>query len=449
MSRRLFWRLILSISVGTLILLSVLHSIANYLTIQMTVPVPQHQAVLTKYAETAQRLYQQGDQEGLLQLIETIANQHQAWSALLLLADNTLLTSRPLPPHLQAQLNFQRQIDWPVHPFMQHVLIGFPLPEINAVFVLELPATMHPKPNTLLVHNFITIIMPMIILSVFCWMLYRHLMQPLEALNKATLAFATGDLTARVSPHVTHRRDELTQLGNSFNRMADQIERLVHSQRQLLGDLSHELRTPLTRCELALELNRSGGCDIKTMLPRLQRDMQQMHTLVDNTLTLAWLDGEQQIERNEAFNLATLFDLLCDDVEFEFVGRRIERHYAAECYISHCNQRALSQSLENILRNALKYSPSDRRVHLRCTLISAQQWRIEVIDEGIGVATADLENIFTPFFRTDKARSREVGGFGLGLALAKRHIEAIGGEIYAQNDAELGGLRVVIELPST
>lgn len=445
MSRRLFWRLIFILVLGTLLLLSLLHYVADYLAAQMTRIAPAHQAQLQAYAQQVAQAQQQQDHASIRQLTAQIFQRHQAWSALLY-ADNTWLSAHPLPAHLQSSLNFQRQLDWPVHPFMQQVLISIPLADTQRSFVIELPESMHPRPNLTLMHNLLTLTLPMLILTLFAWLLYRHLMRPLEALNKTTLAFANGDLSARVNPKNLQRRDELSQLGNSFNRMADQIERLVNSQRQLLGDLSHELRTPLTRCELALHLEEDTPEQIQALRSRMQREVEHMRTLVENTLTLAWLDSEQSIEREDSFNLATLFDLLCDDIEFEFPGRVLLRDYPQQCLIQHSNQRTLSHSLENILRNALKYSPEHAQVRLSCHSEQAY-WLIQVMDQGPGVAAADLAQIFAPFFRVSKARGRSEGGFGLGLALAQRHIHAIGGEISAANHPQWGGLCVSLRLP--
>jgi two-component system sensor histidine kinase PfeS len=329
---------------------------------------------------------------------------------------------------------------------MDKVLIGFPLSQKKS-FIIELPKAMHPRPNTSVVHTLLAMVAPSLMLMFFCCLLYRYLMRPLEALNQATLKLAEGCLDARVGPQMPkRRRDEITQLAASFDSMAERLQRLINSQRQLLGDLSHELRTPLTRIELALDLCRNDEQKALELAPRISRETGLMQQLVSDALTLAWLDGKPHIECVDSFNLATLLDLLCEDASFEYPNHNVVREYKTDCPVKRSNQRALAQAIENVLRNALRYSPPNTEITLRCLLRPEQVFCVEILDQGEGVAEEQLETIFEPFFRTDKARTREHGGVGLGLALVRRQIEAVGGNVYASNNYPKG-LRVVLEFP--
>lgn len=447
MSRRFFWQMVCGLLCVALLLFSVAHEAAFSIASWMREIKPADQSTLRHYSEQAEQAFVTGDREGLLQLTRDIEQTLGVWSAIQA-ADGTLHTHKALPDDLAEMIGFQRHIYWPVHAFMTRVMIGFPLQEGNS-FVIELPQSMHPRPNTAVVHTLLTLVVPSLVLIIFCWLLYRYLMRPLEALNQGTLKLAAGDLDARVGPQIPRqRRDEITQLAGSFDSMAERLQRLVTSQRQLLGDLSHELRTPLTRIELALELCRDDKTCAGDIVDRLSRETGLMHQLVDDALTLAWLDGEARIVRTDSFNLSTLLDLLCEDAAFEYPDHIIRKDYAAECPVVNSNQRALAQSIENVLRNALKYSPVGSEITLCCELTGDQKYRIEISDQGQGVAGEQLEKIFKPFFRTDKARSREQGGFGLGLALVKRQLEAIGGSVRAEQNVPQG-LRVILLFPAT
>ena len=446
MSRRFFWRMVVSLVIGALIMFSALHQLAQQLTVHMTRLQVEHQQGLLDYAAKANDAQRSGPQ-AMVQLTRQVATDLAVWSAVQT-TDGQLISASPLPISLADQLGFQRRVDWPIHPFMTKVLIGIPMVQEGYSFVVELPAAMHPRPNTSVVHHLLTLVIPSILLLLFCWLLYRYLMKPLEALNRGTMKFAAGDLSARVQPELSaRRRDEITQLASSFDSMADRIQKLVNTQRHLLGDLSHELRTSLTRIELALDLYRRGVRDTQELMPRLGKEVELMNILVSDALTLAWLNAEPEVTCRDHFNLSILLDLLCEDASFEYPEHTITRLYPADCPLNNSNQRALAQSIENVLRNALKYSPAGSEVTVRCRLHPEGWYRLEVLDLGQGVAEMQLEQIFEPFFRTDKARSREGGGFGLGLALVQRQIEAIGGKVFARQNKP-SGLCVVIEIPN-
>ncbi|WP_415898052.1 ATP-binding protein [Neptuniibacter sp. QD57_21] len=445
MSRRLFWQLSFSLLAVSLIIFSSLHHLSYEVTIGMTEISEDSQERLKSLAKEASERFETEGAKSVLQLTEQIEKDLNTWSALVT-ADNTIISSQPIPEALKSKIGFQRYVYWPVHEFMENVLIGIPLEQQTGTFVIELPRGMYPKVDTDLVHSLLTIVIPSFIILIFCWIAYRYLMRPLEALNQGTLKLASGDLSARVLPNLPdNRKDELTQVAESFDSMAARVERLVNSQRQLLGDLSHELRTPLTRIGLAIEICRDDQEKSKELLPRLQREVDQMHQLVEDALTLAWLDGDPEVELSEAFNLATLLDLICDDALFEYSGRILIRNYAQTLNVSESSQQALSQALENVVRNAMKYSPADQPVELTC-FEKGNELNICVSDRGPGVPENDLVKIFDPFFRTDKARSRDVGGAGLGLALCQRQIQMLGGSIKASLNP-YGGLDINIKLP--
>jgi len=436
MNRHLLWRLVTGILLGAMVMFTLLHQISNHLTIQMTEIDLQDQALLQGYANRAEQAFVLGDLNKIAVLSAEIAKELGVWAAVIGYNHESML-NLSLPDHLRNKLGFQRQLNWPVHPFMEHVLIGFPLADKNASFVIELPEVMHPKPNTEQVKLLLTLVIPSLLLSLFCWGLYRYLMRPLEALSRGATQLASGDLSARVLPTISQQRDEIAQVAISFDTMAERIENLVHSQRQMLGDLSHELRTPIARFELALDLVDEDELSIKELNLRLRKDVKVMKDLVEDALTLAWLESDPMIDCAENFDLAVLLDLICDDAEFEFPDHAIKRNYSTPIFLKNSNQKALAHSIENILRNALKYSPEKGEVTVACK-VESKGLTLSIVDQGPGVEASALVKIFKPFFREDKSRSNELGGFGLGLAIAKRQLNAINAQLWACNQPEAG-----------
>lgn len=443
MNRRLFLRMfawLLVVAMGTFTLS---HNLASSLNSSLTRLTPEHQQQLLDYAEQAEYYYQHGQLDNISQLTAKIAAEQGAWSALRA-SNGTQYSYQALPAHLADTYDFRRKITSPVHTFFTNLVIGIPFKD-GGSFVIELPAHMYPQYDVELIRLLLTLVVPTIVLLMFCWFLYRYIMRPIEALNRATIALANGNLYSRASIQLPKsRNDEITQLAGSFDSMADRLQQLITTQRQLLGDLSHELRTPLTRIDLAINRCKETCQQHPEQHHRINHELQRINALIEDALTLAWLNEEPQIANEDNFDLANLLDVIVEDAAFEYQNHRIERHYQ-HCPIEQGNQRMLAQCIENVLRNALKYSPQHTTVTVSCELDQAH-YLLKVCDQGPGVPKANLNDIFKPFYRQDKARSREIDGFGLGLALVKRQMETMGGSVEARNRAS-GGLEMQLRIP--
>jgi two-component system sensor histidine kinase PfeS len=208
--------------------------------------------------------------------------------------------------------------------------------------------------------------------------------------------------------------------------------------------LSHELRTPLTRLDIALEKENNLPTSSDNV-KRIDRESKQIRKLVEDTLTLAWLENEQPKLQQESLELVDLLDVLIDDAKFEFPNNIIVCHLPDSVIVENSSHRAAGQALENVLRNALRYTPVGKTVSV---MVSEQheQVEIKIIDQGPGVPQQYLNTIFKPFFRVNSSRPTDSCSFGLGLALAKRQLAAIRGEISANNETK-GGLCMTIILP--
>lgn len=280
----------------------------------------------------------------------------------------------------------------------------------------------------------------LVIFAILCYGLARQLTSPLRKMQKTVERFGRGDFTARVN---SRRADELGQLGRTVDQMAERIESLLKSQRRLLQDISHELRSPLARLNVAVDLAR--GADPESALSRIQREADRLNVLVGELIQVTRAEGDPAGLSLEPVRLDELVRVIMDDVHIE-----AERHLVG-LDLDVCeaemqgNPELLRRAFENIVRNAIRYSPEGS--HVQVTLKrTGSTYRLAVRDFGSGVPDESLAQIFDPFYRVEKDRGRTSGGVGLGLAIARRAIELHHGIIHASNQHP--GLLVEIELPA-
>lgn len=286
-----------------------------------------------------------------------------------------------------------------------------------------------------------------------CFWLARSITKPVRELSAATHQVAAGSLDARVSDSVTNKKDEVAQLGRDFNHMAGQIESLMASQRRLITDISHELRSPLARLSVALGIaRRSADRDPRAALDRIELECERLNELIGSVLHLSRLEAGTEMMDPAPFELDQLVRDVALDADFEARSRnrRVEVISAEPC-IATGKGELLRSAIENVIRNALRYTAEGTNVEvsLMCERNSAvSQAVIRVRDHGKGVPQESLMNIFTPFYRVGDSRERSSGGSGLGLSIADRAIRLHGGQVRAENSTS-GGLIVEARLPLT
>ena len=275
-------------------------------------------------------------------------------------------------------------------------------------------------------------------------LLAGYVAKPIRSLRAAFEAAASGDLDRRIAPYLGARHDELADLGRDFDRMAAQLKASMQGQRRLLHDVSHELRSPLARLQAAAGLIRQNPDQLESMINRIEEEIARIDHLVGQLLTLSRLEAGDLIAGEEEVDMRDLVRDIVHDANFE--ARAHEREVIWDDRGSATvrgRPELLHSAIENIVRNALKHAPESRVVRVE-TLIDAvkQQYTLRVLDDGRGIPEDELPDVFTPFFRGACARS---DGYGLGLAIARRSIEAHGGTIRASNRSG-GGLSVEIVL---
>lgn len=279
---------------------------------------------------------------------------------------------------------------------------------------------------------------------VFSALLAWYLARPIRNLRWALGAVANGQLETRVGPLMGARRDEIADLGGDFDRMAQQIQNLIGAQRRLLHDVSHELRSPLARLQAAIGLARQDPAKLEATLDRIEREAVRLDELVGQLLTIARLDAGTRDSRSEPIELFDLAAAIADDARFEAQTRGRELSFAGEGEAEgEMRVELVQRAFENVIRNAVKYTAEGTTVEVRASAADGR-FVLTVADRGPGVPEVDLTAIFEPFYRSPAGQS--AGGFGLGLAIARRAVEAHGGHIAASN-RQGGGLVMEIVLP--
>lgn len=280
-----------------------------------------------------------------------------------------------------------------------------------------------------------------------CYWLARHIAAPVATLRAATARLAAGDLSARVVPALGRRRDELTSLGRDFDFMAERIESLVVAQQTLLRDISHELRSPLARLGVALELARQrSGPDAAAALDRIERESERLNEMIGRLLTLTRLETDAAGVAVESLDLADVVRAVVADADFEARAsyREVRTGRLDACPVRG-NEQLLRSAVENVVRNAVRYTPPGTAVEVDLDRGEAAAV-VTVRDRGEGVPDAALADIFRAFYRVADARDRRTGGTGLGLAITERAARFHGGSVRAEN-APGGGLSVEIRVP--
>ena len=286
----------------------------------------------------------------------------------------------------------------------------------------------------------------LLIVALFTTFITWRITTPLASLRRTTNAFARGKFDTRVEDKVLSRKDEISQLGQSINHMAERTSLLLNNQQRLFRDISHELRTPLARQQIALEiLARKLEDKDQGDIERIEREIDRMSILIDQVLTLLRLEqGESQPEASE-YDIAELIRLVVHDATYEAQNENKIQLDLPPSLTLQGYPEATSRALENIIRNAIRYTGDKGKVYIQVQ--RTKGWvDIAIADDGPGVPESALANLFEPFFRVDESRNQQAGGYGIGMAIAEQSMRSQGGSISASNRPQ-GGLEVTLRLP--
>lgn len=278
-------------------------------------------------------------------------------------------------------------------------------------------------------HNWMlqTLHLIMIAIVLTAYLILRRTMRPLRWLHEGVERLSEGELDV-VVPKQT--RDEFGVLTEAFNQMVRRIRDMVRARDQLLLDVSHELRSPLTRIKVALELLPEGE-----KRRRIAADIGEMEAMITELLELERLRDGHGI-RTERRDLIPILHEIAESFQDRSPGVRVVS--APPEVVLEIDGDRIRTVLRNLLENAIKYSlPDSGPVEISVSQ-TPETVTVRVTDDGPGIPEADLANLFEPFFRVDRSRSKKSGGYGLGLSICKRILEAHGGTITAENNRGRG-----------
>lgn len=267
--------------------------------------------------------------------------------------------------------------------------------------------------------------------------LSRRILSPVKALSRAAAKLGGGDFKQRVK--ITDS-GELSELGDTFNSMAADLERAEKVRRNMVADVAHELRTPISNIRGYLEAVQDGVVQMDADTIRtIAEEANLLSRLVDDLQELSLAEaGEIKLNRQE-IDLKELINQTTAAIQAQAKEKNILLTTALQANLApvDVDSQRIKQVLSNLLENAIVYTPHSGSV----TVEAAQQegWiEISVLDNGEGIPADELPLIFERFYRVDKSRSRRTGGHGLGLTIARRLVEAHGGKIEAQSEPGKG-----------
>lgn len=265
----------------------------------------------------------------------------------------------------------------------------------------------------------------------------RRIVVPIQQLMEASSRIAAGSYDERVP--ITDDF-EITQLADSFNRMAEALEQTEQRRQALIADVAHELRTPLTTIKGYMEALIDGVVppDQETYT-LIYQEADRMYRLVRDLQELSRLEAGQMSLEARPIAVAELARSVLGRVrpQFEAKGVYLSGQIASDTVRVWGDSDRLHQVLLNLLSNALQYTPVGGRVTVR-VFVERDRACVAVQDTGIGIAPEHLGHIFARFYRVDKSRSRRGGGTGIGLTIAKHLVEAHGGSIAVTSAPDLG-----------
>lgn len=447
--RSLYWKIFISFWLATILIIFTTAWVTSHIVQKSSLPA-QEQLFMDSYANAAVATYESGQRNALLKWLNKIGiSRHM--SLYLISSKGEIIGTQTAPANVKkvAENLLQDQLSEGILKSGKLIVSHEILSTSGTFYRL---AAVSEKPISHFV-GFpwaglaIRLILATFISGLICYLLSRYLTQPLRFLGMAAQSIGTGKLNTRVGHLKGHRNDELEQLSQEFDRMAERLEALINSKERLLQDISHELRSPLARLQVAIELGRkktTPGADKE--FHRMEIECSRLNTLITEILDFARLEKSTTELNRSDVDLSKLLLEVIKDANYEF-GEETPRVHAKlieACHLS-VDERLIRRAIENIVRNALDYSPTTEQVSVSLKYNKAKEevW-IDICDKGPGVPEDQLDKIFNAFYRVDTSRTKKTGGYGLGLAIASRAVKLHQGRISAKNNPGEGLLVRII-----
>jgi heavy metal sensor kinase len=296
--------------------------------------------------------------------------------------------------------------------------------------------------------NLILILLIMIPLTLILasgggYFLASRALKAIDLISVTAAKISQSNLSQRIKIN-KGREDEIGRLVKTLNSLLDRLENSFYRQKQFNADVSHELKTPISvikaQIEEAIDSEKKLTSDQKNILLTIKKQIEQMNQLVSQMLLLAKVDGKNIKPDKEEFDLNVVVDAVIEEMNNLASEKNIsikKEIREGQEFRMKADLSLITQLLLNLIDNALKYSKDSGKIKIILTKLDGF-YRLNIIDDGIGIAEEDLDDIFKRFYRVDKSRSREYGGTGLGLSICSWIVKIHGGEINIKSSLKKG-----------
>ncbi|MCL6602954.1 MAG: HAMP domain-containing histidine kinase [Paenibacillus sp.] len=281
--------------------------------------------------------------------------------------------------------------------------------------------------------------------SILILLAARYIVLPLQQLTRATRRMAKGDFSVSLQ---TKRNDEIGQLTRSFNVMAQELGTLEGIRKQFVSDVSHEFQSPLTSIKgftQALKRKDMDEASRLRVLNIIEQESDRLSRLCGDLLQLSTLEYEHLQLSPESFSLDEQLRKIVISLEPQWSVKNVTLDLELPSITIVADEDRLSQIWSNLLSNSIKFTDKDGMISITA-IEQGDQVLIQIADNGVGMPEEEIRNIFKPFYKVDKARSREVGGSGIGLSIVKRVVDLHHGQIEVTSALEKG-TTVSVQLP--
>ena len=274
----------------------------------------------------------------------------------------------------------------------------------------------------------ILLVILLTLVFVFAYLSIRWIFKPIKWLTEGVEQVSKGNLNYQVP---IRKMDELGELTESFNSMTRRIAEMIHAKEQLLLDVSHEIRSPLTRIKVALEFVPDGNTK-----KSIGEDLSEVEKMIVEILETERLDSDHGKLYLKKANVSGIIKEVLQDFQNKSPGVKLTS--VPKGVFLNIDIDRIKTTLKNVIENSLKYSkPESQPVEISID-DEEKSVVIQIKDYGSGIPKEELPYIFEPFYRIDKSRSKETGGYGLGMSLCKKIMEAHGGTIEINSELNIG-----------
>lgn len=298
-------------------------------------------------------------------------------------------------------------------------------------------------------HELIILGSTLVVGLLLAYILASNITQPIRILENGMNQLASGELDTRVAKELADRKDELASLGIQFDKMAHQLQKLVEKERHLLHHVSHEMRSPLARIQAIVGLLQARPDKQDEYVARLENELTRMDNLVEELLTLSRLETANVPMEKELLPIVPFMQHIIDDSQDLAVKHQhqvvLDVKNLTDNHHLYGNEKYLYRAFDNVIRNAMKYSPDGSTIQVRL-YEDRKNLHIEIEDNGVGIKESQLPQIFNAFVRADSSNGKS--GTGLGLAITKHITEQHCGQITAEN-IQPNGLKMHFTFPKT